>query len=123
MRCPSCGAVVETDAQRFCQTCGAPLDLEQLRQQQAAQTRQGTPLSPQLTRNAQVSLTNIGDQVNRAIATRNTGQLIVYAVGALVVWMVASAIFNVLLGLLPIVVIVGLIYYMRRGRRSSGRRW
>ncbi len=120
MRCPSCGAVVETDAQRFCQTCGAPLDLEQLRQQQAAQTRQGTPLSPQLTRNAQASLTNIGDQVNRAIATRNTGQLIMYAVGALVVWIIASTIFNALLAVLPVIVIAALIYYYMR---RPGRRW
>jgi len=120
MRCPSCGAAVDTETQRFCQTCGAELNLEQLRQQQAAQTRQGPTVSPQLTRNAQASLTNIGDQVNRAITTRTTTQLIVYAVGALVVWMVASAIFNALIAVLPVIVIAALIYYYMR---RSGRRW
>jgi Flp pilus assembly protein TadB len=123
MRCPSCGATVESVSQRFCQTCGAPLDPQQLRQQ-AAQTEGGSTnpiISPQLSQQARTSLDNLGNQVNQAISTRNTGQLLVYAGGAVLAVIVISMLIHAILAALPFVIIIAIIAYFRRNR--GYRRW
>src|SRR5437763_15762227 len=121
MRCPSCGATVESVSQRFCQTCGAPLDQQQLRQQLAQQENAGPTVNPQLAQSARTTLDSLGNQVNQAIATRNTGQLLVYAGAAIAVVLVVTFIIHLIQLALPFILIIAIIAYARRNR--GYRRW
>jgi hypothetical protein len=95
-----------------------------LRQQQKAQESTGPVIDPALMGNARTSLDNLGNQVNQAIATRNMGQLAVYAGVAVIAVIVIGAIVHAVLGLLPFIIIIGLIMYFRnRNRGYGGRRW
>src|SRR5947209_2562519 len=121
MRCPSCGATVESVSQRFCQTCGAPLDPQQLRQQLAQQENAGPLISPQLTQRARTGLDSLCSQVNQAIATGNTGQRAVYAGVGIVIVVLAVTIIHAIIAALPFILILAIIAYTRRNR--GFRRW
>ncbi len=82
----------------------------------------GAPV-PDLTQAARSSLDNVSNQINQAITTRNTGQLVVYGAIGVVVVIVLLTVLHILIGLLPLFIIIGLIALWRRNRGVSRRRW
>jgi Flp pilus assembly protein TadB len=124
MYCPTCHAALESASQRFCQTCGASLGAGQPRAEDETRRSPWGTTNPITLLSGSRSLESLGDRVNRALATRNTGQLVVYAGAALLAVMLVSAVVHIVLSLLPLFIFAALFIYFRRHHRSRHyRRW